>query len=150
MRFKTLVIMLILAFPVFGQKGNENLPVKKMSIVNIDNEKIPLSVEIAKTESEHTYGLMYRDSMLNDSGMLFIFSSDSYRNFWMKNTKIPLSIAYIDSKGKILEIYDMKPLDTNVTYPSKYMCRYALEVNKGWFKKFKIRPGCVIMIEGLK
>jgi uncharacterized membrane protein (UPF0127 family) len=141
---------MIMSLPVFGQKGNDILPVKKMSIVNVDNEKITLSLELATTDSEHTYGLMYRDSIKSDSGMLFVFPSDSYRNFWMKNTKIPLSIAYIDSKGKIMEIYDMKPFDTSITYPSKYMCRYALEVNKGWFKKFKIRPGCVLLIEGLK
>jgi uncharacterized membrane protein (UPF0127 family) len=150
MRFKIIILMMITSLPVFAQKGNDILPVKKMSIVNVDNEKISLSLELATTDSEHTYGLMYRDSIQGDSGMLFVFSNDSYRNFWMKNTKIPLSIAYIDSKGKIMEIYDMKPFDTSITYPSKYMCRYALEVNKGWFKKFKIRPGCVLLIEGLK
>lgn len=149
MRFKTVILILVFSLPLYAQKGNVGLQTTKMSIVNTDNEKISLLLELAKTDSEHTYGLMYRESIPEGSGMLFVFGNDGYRNFWMKNTKIPLSIAYIDSKGKILEIYDMKPMDTSVTYPSKYACRYALEVNKGWFKKHKIRPGCVLLIEGI-
>ena len=149
MHFKTVILILLVSFPLYAQKGNVGLQTQKMSIVNMDNEKVSVLLELAKTDSEHTYGLMYRDSIPDDSGMLFIFGNDGYRNFWMKNTKIPLSIAYIDSKGKILEIYDMKPLDVSVTYPSKYACRYALEMNKGWFRKHKIRPGCSLLIEGI-
>ncbi|HEY1406377.1 MAG TPA: DUF192 domain-containing protein [Spirochaetota bacterium] len=150
MRFKIALFILVVSFPVIAQQGNEKLQTLRMSIINIDNEKIPVNLELACSESEHTYGLMYRDKLDENSGMLFVFPDDGYRNFWMKNTRIPLSIAYIDAKGKILEIYDMKPLDTSITYPSKFACRYALEVNKGWFKKHNIRTGSVLFIEGIK
>jgi hypothetical protein len=68
----------------------------------------------------------------------------------MKNTKIPLSIAYIDASGTIRELYDMKPLDISITYPSKHPVRYALEVNKGWFKKNKIHIGSKIFFNNCK
>ena len=131
--------------PLSAQPVNRNLPVCSLSIENEDNMKVGLRVELAKTQREQTYGLMNRDSLSENAGMLFIFENESYRNFWMKNTSIPLSIAYIDSAGVIKEIYDMKPLDTTVTYPSKHPVRYALEVNKGWFKRNRIRSGCKVL-----
>jgi uncharacterized membrane protein (UPF0127 family) len=146
MNFKYFFAVIALAsVPLFAQSYNKNLPVCTLFIENEDNMKVNLQVEIAKSVREHTYGLMNRDSMSTNAGMLFIFENDTYRNFWMKNTKIPLSIAYVDSSGTIKELYDMKPLDTSVTYPSKHPVRYAIEVNKGWFKQNKIRVGCKVL-----
>ncbi len=107
-----------------------------------------LNVEIADTPEKRMRGLMFRRYLPQNSGMLFIFSSEDYRNFWMKNTYIPLSIAYIGSDRIINEIYQMKPLDISVTYPSKLPARYSLEVNRGWFGKNNISAGGIIKFNG--
>jgi uncharacterized membrane protein (UPF0127 family) len=150
---KMMILLMILFAGInsgFSQKGNDELAKKRITLVNQEFEKVVINAEIAVSESEHTYGLMYRKSLGDNEGMLFVFEQDGYRNFWMKNTIIPLSIAYINAKGVIMEIYEMKPLDVSITYPSKYPCRYALEMSAGWFRKNNIRPGSVMLIEGIK
>jgi uncharacterized protein len=117
-------------------------------IINKDNKKITLKAEIAKTSESHTRGLMFRKTLDENTGMLFVFRDEARRGFWMKNTYIPLSLAYIDSNGIIYKIYQMKPLDTSITYPSGEPCKYALEVNLGWFKKNNITNGCKIDLNG--
>jgi uncharacterized membrane protein (UPF0127 family) len=111
-------------------------------IINKDNKKIPLKAEIAETGESHTTGLMFRKQLDENTGMLFVFKDEARRGFWMKNTYIPLSLAYIDSHGVIDKIYNMEPLITSVTYPSVKPCKFALEVNRGWFKKNNITNGC--------
>jgi uncharacterized membrane protein (UPF0127 family) len=92
-----------------------------------------LRVEIAETPETMIKGLMERPSMPRDQGMLFVFAQTGRAPFWMKNTLIPLSIAFIDEGGVIVHIEDMEPLTENLhTPPSDY--RYALEVNQGWFR----------------
>ncbi|MBP7736030.1 MAG: DUF192 domain-containing protein [Spirochaetes bacterium] len=120
----------------------------KLMIIDTQGRQVPLIVEIADTEPLRTKGLMNRREMTQGRGMLFVFDRESRHNFWMKNTFIPLSIAYISSTGVINEIYDMKPLDTSVTYPSAMPARYALEVNQGWFRKNNIVKGCRIVLDG--
>lgn len=149
MHFKkslTAIIILLTGIAVSAQMGNPVLPKMKITIFADNSSKVSLTVECARSQSEQTYGLMYRDKMGENEGMLFFFDSDGYRNFWMKNTKLPLSLAYISGRGDIMEIYDMKPLDTSVTYPSKYPCRYVLEVNQGWFRKNGIKVGSQVII----
>ena len=79
--------------------------------------------------------------------MLFIFDQPKKASFWMKNTKIPLSIAYIDSNGKILEIKSMNPLDETIVPSNSDEVAYALEVNQGWFARHGVSPGT--KIEGI-
>jgi uncharacterized membrane protein (UPF0127 family) len=83
---------------------------------------------------------MYTESLPPDRGMLFVFQREDRLAFWMKNTPIPLDIAFIDAQGRILEIQEMKPLDTTV-YHSRQPALYALEVNAGWFQKHGIKVG---------
>ncbi len=106
-----------------------------------------LSVEVADQADERMRGLMYRDSLGADSGMLFVYPDEAERRFWMKDTRIPLSIAYLDSGGRILKIADLKPLD-ETGVPSVRPARYALEVNQGWFAKNGIKEG--MLVEGVK
>ncbi len=102
-----------------------------------------LKVEIADSPLKRAAGLMYRDSLSEDEGMLFVFFSPEKLSFWMKDTKIPLSIAFIDADGVISEIADMQPNDlTPIT--SKAKVSYALETNQGWFKEHKIKAGDII------
>jgi hypothetical protein len=99
-----------------------------------------LNVEIAKTPAERERGLMNRTSMAENHGMLFIFPNDQHLSFWMKNTDIPLAIAYISQDGTIREIYHMKPHSLEAIQ-SDHSVRYALEVNEGEFARFGIKPG---------
>ncbi len=101
------------------------------------------TVELARTPEEREQGLMFRQSLGADAGMLFVFDESAIRSFWMKNTTIPLSIAYIDATGRILEIHDMEPLSLEPVR-SRYPARYALEVNRGRFVEVGIAPGSVV------
>jgi uncharacterized protein len=141
-------ICLLLVFNTVRAQKNEPLKKCNLIIVNRDKRRIQVAAEIADTQHTRTYGLMNRKSLAKNSGMLFVFNTEKYLSFWMKNTYIPLSIAYIDKKGVIRDIQHMKPLDTSVTYPSKYPVKYALEVNRGWFKKNNIKPGCIVYLNG--
>jgi len=100
-------------------------------------------VEVAKTTEDRNHGLMGRKHLGKDEGMLFIFEKEDYHGFWMKNTLIPLSIAFIDKDGRIVWITDMKPLTLDSHVPPKPIL-YALEMNKGWFSSQGIKAGDVI------
>jgi uncharacterized membrane protein (UPF0127 family) len=99
-----------------------------------------LVAEIAATGDTRTTGLMNRFSLQPDHGMLFVFSEPQPLAFWMKNTYVPLSIAFIGTDGRILNIEDMAP-QTESTHPSRGLAIYALEMKKGWFAERGIRPG---------
>jgi uncharacterized membrane protein (UPF0127 family) len=107
-----------------------------------NGEQVRLRVEIADDVSEQTRGLMYRTALAEDRGMLFIFPHEEIRSFWMKNTLIPLSIAYLNSEGRIVDIQDMKPLDDDLPhYVSAEPARYALEVNQDFFEEHGVKVG---------
>lgn len=99
-----------------------------------------ITVEVADDESERQIGLMYRESLGRDAGMLFVYPDAQERRFWMKNTRVPLSIAFIGADGRVVSISDMVPLDLNTT-PSGGPARYALEMNRGWFASHGVRVG---------
>lgn len=111
-----------------------------------DGQVAALNIEVARTPDGRAKGLMDRKTLAEDSGMLFDFGQDTRTSFYMKNTSIPLSIAFIDSSGKLLGIKDMKPFDlTQVAPPGTY--RYAIEVNQGWFTRHGIKPGSTATID---
>jgi uncharacterized membrane protein (UPF0127 family) len=107
---------------------------------------IPMQVELASTPSQRQQGLMYRDALAANDGMLFVFPFDQQLSFWMRNTKIPLSIAFIDSTGVIVDIQDMQPLDDQNFHLSPGPVRYALEVNQGWFGQNGIAVGDTVTL----
>jgi uncharacterized membrane protein (UPF0127 family) len=88
-------------------------------------------------------GLMYRESLEENSGMLFVFTDANYYSMWMKDTYIPLSVAFIDEQGVILNIEDMQP-ETRTAHDSEGLAKYALEMNKGWFAARKISAGAKV------
>ncbi len=120
---------------------NKGLPLVELTI-----GKAKLRAEVAADNNTRTVGLMNRFSLQPDHGMLFVFAQSQPLAFWMKNTYVPLSIAYIDAQGVILNILDMKPHDES-TYPSTGAALYALEMKQGWFKDRGIVAGN--RIEGL-
>jgi len=96
--------------------------------------------ELARSAKEQETGLMFRKELEDGRGMLFVYDADRKMAFWMKNTVIPLSIAYLGSDGTIKEIHDMKPLSLEPVESGHY-ARYALEVPLGWFTRAGLKPG---------
>jgi uncharacterized protein len=99
-----------------------------------------VTAEVAATEATRTTGLMNRFSLAPDHGMLFVFNTPQPLAFWMKNTYVALSIAFIDANGRILNIEDMAP-QTEATHPSRGAALYALEMKKGWFAEHGVGAG---------
>ena len=118
----------------------------KTAIIETDDEPVMLTVEIAESEAERAKGLMGRTSLAEDHGMVFIFFEKHSGGFWMKNTLIPLSIAFFDQEGEILEILDMEPCEKDPcrTYDPDVSYWGALEVNKGAFDEWGVTVGDTI------
>ena len=114
----------------------------------IDLQKYLTHIEIAKDYQDRKIGLMFRDSLADNRGMFFIWDRKKIQCMWMKNTLIPLSVAYISDTGEIINVYDMVPL-SKISVCSKEPALYALEVNKGWFNKNDIHSGDFINIKKL-
>jgi uncharacterized membrane protein (UPF0127 family) len=109
-------------------------------LTGADGKTHDVKVELAATAQERGHGLMERQTMPEDAGMLFVFPSDTDNPFWMKDTLLPLSIAWIAADGTIVDIQDMQPQTTDLHQPrARY--RYALEVNQGYFARAGIKPG---------
>ena len=125
-RMRTSIVWLLLVLPLVAVAANEP-PTRTLTI---RDQK--LEVEIASTPQTRALGLMNRFSLRPDHGMLFVFEAPQPLAFYMKNTYVPLSIAFVDARGRILNIEDMRPLDES-THWSKGMALYAIEMKQGWF-----------------
>jgi hypothetical protein len=99
-----------------------------------------LQVQVAQTPEQHATGLMFRTEMPQQEGMLFIFKTPSQQCFWMKNTLIPLTAAFVEDDGTVVNLEDMQP-QTTQSHCSHKPVRFVLEVNKGWFAKKGLAPG---------
>ena len=111
-------------------------------------EKYLSQIEIVSNSEDRRIGLMYRNSLPYDSGMIFAWDRKKIQCMWMKNTSIPLSVAYIEDTGEIIGIYDMVPL-SKISVCSEEPVLYALEVNQGWFDKNDFHAGDFIDIKTL-
>lgn len=142
------VLAAILNFTIFApEKKEENKSISDFKI-QIENEII--EVEIADTVAKRAEGLMLRKYLLQNHGMLFVYKEPDILSFWMKNTLIPLSIAFIDENGIIIDIQDMESYagqsdESLPVYKSKSPALYALEMSQGWFKEKKIEPGMKVL-----
>jgi hypothetical protein len=120
--------------PRFGPGG------QLIRTVDVRVGGIPITVEIADTPALREQGLMNRDSLPEDSGMLFVYADEQMRSFWMRNTKIPLDIAFIDHNGSIVNIEQMEA-QTDENTISAAPATYALEMSLGWFEANGVGPG---------
>ena len=136
------VLFLVVLFSCSAQEQFE----KRELAIETGGGRVSVLVEIADTDALRQQGLMHRTELKDGHGMLFIFDQDQILSFWMMNTLIPLSIAYIRYDGRILEIYDMEPGNLNPVSSSRSV-RYALEVPQNWFSRAGIRPGDRLIIE---
>lgn len=122
------------------EKAKVEFPKKKIAI-----NKVILNVEVAETYEQQGHGLMYREKLPENYGMIFVFQDNTYRSFWMKNTYIDLSIGFFDESRKLFQILEMKASSVMQkdfpNYNSSAPAKYALEVPKGWFSKNKVKVG---------
>lgn len=118
-------------------------PGQKFPVIPLTAGMHVIKAEVVATEAERQQGLMFRESMAQNEGMVFLFGAPAGVCMWMKNTLIPLSVAFIDDDGKIVNIENMKPHSLE-SHCSKKPVRYALEMNEGWFKQKNIKPGSTI------
>lgn len=116
---------------------------KKFPTTTLDVAGKSVVAELAVTTDQRARGLMHREHMGANDGMLFVYPESAPRSFWMKNTKIPLSIAFIDPKGKIVRIAKMQPLMQSST-KSLYPAKFALEMNQGWFENNGVTVGGMV------
>jgi uncharacterized protein len=127
----------------------ETIRQTKMIKVYSGERTINITVQVADTPKIRDKGLMFVEKLPENEGMLFVFSEETYGGFWMKNTLIPLSIAFLDADGKILKILDMVPCKEDIcpTYDPEIYYHYALEVNLGWFENNQIKEGDFVKLD---
>lgn len=129
----------LILFVLSAMAQAANLPVIRLS-AGTGN----LEVEVASNKAQRSLGLMNRASMPESRGMLFVYPAPAYFCMWMKNTKIPLSVAFIDAQGQVINIEDMAP-QTETNHCTQRNATYALEANRGWFAKHGVSAGSQII-----
>jgi len=136
--------------PVAGPEGESNLPTKaqpKLETMKLWLGAEEMVAELALTGAQMQTGMMFRTNLAENAGMLFAFPAPHQASFWMKNCPLPLSAAYIDPEGVILEIHDLQPDNTNSVVASSEQVQFVLETNQGWFKRHHVTTGMVVRTE---
>ena len=142
-KFRSVPVFFFLLAAAWAQDAAQpNLPEVELRIGGRAVE-----AEVADEEHERAAGLMFREELGTDEGMLFVMPAPGPAGFWMRNTKVPLTIAYLDRAGTILELHDLQPHDERVVRSAFPNIAYALEMPQGWFTKNNIWPG--ERVEGL-
>lgn len=136
--------LLLLASLVTGCA--ERGPASGLATVPVRIGSETFTLEIANTTASRETGLMRRDSMPSDHGMIFVFDRARSLNFWMKNTRIPLDILYLDEGGQVVSIHQMKPYDTKTETRSARPAKYAIELNVGRAAEAGVKVGDVLKI----
>jgi len=138
--FLCCVIAVPIAVYFVNRSDDKAMEVKTISIVRDAQVITELDAEFAVTSHQRKTGLMHRKTLADGKGMLFVFPSSEIQSFWMKNTSIPLTIAYVNSNRVITEFHDLTPFNETPVL-SKYPSRYALEVPQGWFDRVGVQIG---------
>jgi uncharacterized membrane protein (UPF0127 family) len=135
MRLKSLLCVAVLAvWPAFGYAESAG------KTIDLSAGMYRIEAEVAATPDTRERGLMFRESMPASRGMLFVFPAPATHCMWMRNTPLPLSVAFIDEAGRIINIAEMKP-HTETSHCASQPARFALEMNTGWFSGRGIAPG---------
>jgi uncharacterized membrane protein (UPF0127 family) len=138
MRCYSLALCLLLL--IAGCRDNLAPPQSGLKTVSMQIGNRTCSLEVADTDKARETGLMNRDSMPSDHGMIFVFAGEEPRSFWMRNTRIPLDIIYLDSEGRVVSIHTMYAFDLRGT-PSAGPAKYAIELNAGVAKEVGLKAG---------
>ncbi|MCC6381730.1 MAG: DUF192 domain-containing protein [Dehalococcoidia bacterium] len=143
--FRTFLVFFAMVACSCGDDGSTTLTPARTIAVEGGGHSERLQVELATTEKAREQGLMFRQSLEEDRGMLFLFPTDVTVGFWMKNTYVPLTIAYLAADGTVLEVREGKPLDETVLTPARPY-RMVLEVNQGWFARHGLGVGATVRV----
>jgi uncharacterized membrane protein (UPF0127 family) len=138
MLLRTVILAISTAIAVPGWAQQPQLP-----LFDLSAGMHRIEAEVAATPESRQTGMMLRTSMPSHRGMLFVFPEVAKHCMWMRNTLVPLSVAFLDDKGRILNVEDMQP-KTEVNHCSVSPVRYALEMNLGWFRSRGLGPGFAI------
>ncbi len=139
--FVALVTCALLVLPAATRADEAQQGACVSPYAEVQIETLPrLDLEVARTPEEHQVGLMFREWMAPDSGMVFVYDHQASEGYWMHNTLIPLSIAWIGQDGTIVDIQDMQPQTDDVHWPAAPYW-YALETNQGWFVNHGVGVG---------
>jgi uncharacterized protein len=136
-----LLLALLATQPLFAADATTDKRLK------LDINGHALRVTVARTPAERSMGLMFATKLGKDDGMLFLYPEAAISAMWMKNTNVPLSVAFLDEQGVIINIEDMRP-QTLDAHASKRPAKYSIETNLGWFKQRGIGPG--VKVKGLE
>ncbi len=142
--FATLLLSLFsLHHLAHAQKSADEKPQTGLPKITLYAGGQTIHADVAATEATRQVGLMFRKQMGKNDGMMFVFPQLAYHAMWMKNTLIPLSVAYMDDNGKILSIHEMEP-QTEIPHQAAGPARFALEMNAAWFSTHKVNVGDTI------
>lgn len=154
LQLKCIIATLLLINTAFGSAiATDSVVTFKKVSIELGYKKLrkTIKVELAETQEQHARGLMFRKKLKSNEGMLFVFTDEITREFWMKNTLIDLDIGYFNKKNQLIDIQQMAAQNSVMqlsvpTYPSKQPAMYALEMAKGWFKKNSFPEGTTLKI----
>lgn len=135
-RYLALLLLLLSSAASAQQSGSA-----KLLTLSINDHN--LSVMVASTPAERQMGLMFRTKLEPNQGMLFVYTEAALHAMWMKNTNLPLSVAFVDAQGSIINIEDMQP-HTLDSHAARRPAKFSIEVNQGWFKQRGIAPGAKV------
>lgn len=139
--FNILLILLALACVACQPTETPLEPANSQTYFPISIGGSELQLQLALNSAEQQKGLMHRDSLAKDHGMLFLFAQPDKRGFWMRNTRIPLDIGYFDASGKLLEVHKLFPYDETSVNSSSEEVLIAVETNRGWYAAHDVQPG---------
>lgn len=146
MRTALTALVLVGALAACGGSDEPHLyPTVALTVRAADGTAAALTAEVVSTSSERQQGLMFRRSLPENEGMLFVFPAETSTGFWMRNTYIPLTIAYLAGDGVVLQLRTGEPLNETLLTPAQPY-RYTLEVNEGWFERHGLGPGAQVIL----
>ncbi|PAW79817.1 MAG: hypothetical protein B9S32_00375 [Verrucomicrobia bacterium Tous-C9LFEB] len=144
LRIFSLLLVLSGSFSTLtAQESSPSLPV-----IEIKAGAATIRAEVARTPEEKALGLMHRTRMPDNAGMIFILDGKSRASFWMKDTSLPLSIAFLDAQGTILQIVDLQPFDQTAVRSESDRVAFALEMNQHWFSLNRVKAGERLILVG--
>ncbi len=141
MRFLRAAVMVVGLLACGTSDAGGGQPPLPMVVLQVGSTSV--TAEVADAPEERELGLMFRERLAKDSGMLFVYPTERPRSFWMKNTPLPLTIAYLSAAGEVVSLKDMQPLTTRPVLSGK-RAMYALEMEQGWFAAHGVKVGDTI------
>ena len=137
------MIVFAIGLGMHSASARSNAQVKALPTIMLKVGSQTVKAEVAVTDETRQKGLMFREKVAANSGMLFVFADIAYHAMWMRNTPLPLAVAFMDQSGKIVSIHEMQP-HTEISHMAAGPVRYALEMNGGWFERNQVKAGDLI------